>query len=152
MQCQANLSQVGKAVQDYHDRYSHYPGVTIPNFYSDEFEQPVFYRRLPPEKGFAGNQNLFHVLLPYLEQGNIAQMWPPPSNKAIKLYQCPAAGATFGTDYAVVVGQAISANCPLEGTPQGPCDPEQQDFFTLHDGFGGVRAASARAWAESSPG
>lgn len=142
MSCQTHLQQIGIGATSFYDRYQHYPGVAMPNHYNDELNQPVFFGQLVPTREFAGNQSFFHVILPYLEQGTVAVIWPPPSDKAIKFYQCPAAGATFGVDYAVSVGQAIAADCPLQSETQSPCNVEQYNIFTLHDGFGGVRQAS----------
>lgn len=98
-QSQNNLKQIGIALHNYHDTYNQLP----PPYVTDKDGKPLYSWRV--------------LILPFMEQGNIYQMWNKDkawdspenmalSNSIIPAYRSPVddGGDPMGTNYFVVVG------------------------------------------------
>ncbi len=97
MQCSNNLKQMGLATHNYHDTYS-----KLPPFSSWVWNNP----------GSNHEVGLFYLLLPFIEQKNLADLSKTQSNQG---YSFPGAG---WTDYCVAIGQNMVKiyQCPSDGT------------------------------------
>jgi prepilin-type N-terminal cleavage/methylation domain-containing protein/prepilin-type processing-associated H-X9-DG protein len=107
LQCQNNLKQIGLAAHNYHDAEGHFPGGVV-----------IIGQVGLLDDGYATG---FTYLLPYLEQGNLKNLykielpWHETANYTavgtrVKTYYCPANRTDGGLDLRPV---AVQWNFPL---------------------------------------
>jgi prepilin-type N-terminal cleavage/methylation domain-containing protein len=110
IQCSNNLKQIGLATHNYHDAYQ-----VVPPMSNWVWNKP----------GSNRETGIFYLLLPYLEQQNLANLSKTQRNEG---YYFPGAG---WTDYCVTIGQDIvkSYLCPADGTNPTHLDPGSVDNY-----------------------
>jgi prepilin-type N-terminal cleavage/methylation domain-containing protein len=104
MQCSNNVKQIGLATHNYHDTYKRLPPMSN------------WVRKNP---GSNRETNIWYLLLPFLEQGNLVTLSKTQKNQG---YYFPGAG---WTDYCVTIGQdpVPVYLCPADGTNPTHLDP-----------------------------
>jgi prepilin-type N-terminal cleavage/methylation domain-containing protein/prepilin-type processing-associated H-X9-DG protein len=138
LQCRNNLKQIALAAHNYHDGYGHFPAGSIARQGTAPLGQP----------GAINTCSYYDTwgiaLLPYVEQGNVYNLWNPnmpniaPDNVAganfalmrqtnLKIYNCPSdvsAGAGFtpyrpdsGNDYTTNTSSGPGGNGPYKNGP-----------------------------------
>jgi len=107
MHCANNLKQIGLAIHNYHDAEGRLPGGVVVGGLNGLLDD--------------GHATGFTYLLPYLEQGNLKNLysldtpWHQPANYTavgtrVKTYYCPANRTDGGIDLRPIAAQW---NCPL---------------------------------------